>query len=56
MIANTIMTLGGSFDVKTAGSEAVAADGQKFVILENSGVRIPQALTLIENWQAVLRK
>jgi Tol biopolymer transport system component/tRNA A-37 threonylcarbamoyl transferase component Bud32 len=40
----------------SAYSYAVTADGQKFVVVENTAAATPRPLTLLENWTAALRK
>jgi eukaryotic-like serine/threonine-protein kinase len=42
--------------IQKAGTYAVSADGQKFVVVQNTGTSTPRPLTLIENWPATLPK
>jgi eukaryotic-like serine/threonine-protein kinase len=42
--------------IQSEGTYAVSADGQKFVVVENTGATKPRPLTLVENWPAALLK
>jgi len=42
--------------IQSEGTYAVSADGQKFMVVENSGARSSHPWMLIENWPGTLRK